>query len=58
MSSDVHTTTANVVFHNPGQPPANPLSGKAVVATTKTPGTPNGNVQGQVTNGPIFSNPA
>lgn len=61
--SEVHTTITgknnevNVVFHNPGAAPLPTNAGQAIVAAAKTPGNPNGNVQGQ-TAGVVISNPA
>lgn len=50
---------SRVVFHNPGQHPLPANAGQPIVAATKTPGNPNGNVQGQVPGSSIvISNPA
>jgi hypothetical protein len=62
--SEVHTTVAGVVFHNPAQHPLPASAGKSVTATAKVPGQPNSAaVHGQVnsgstTPGPIFDSPA
>jgi hypothetical protein len=54
--SEVHVTTQGVVVHNPAVSPTNPLAGVPVVATATAGKT--SAVKGQVTNGPIISNPA
>jgi hypothetical protein len=46
-----------ITVHNPGVVPLPANAGQPVVATAKTAGNPNGNVEGQ-TVGVVFSNPA
>ncbi len=60
--AEIHTTIrganneATIVFHNPGQAPIPPSSGKAVVVTG-TPAT-GAAVHGNVASGPVIDNPA
>ena len=58
--SEVHVTTAGVVFHSDGKNPVLPKGvGQPVVAAVKSPGQANGSVSGQVSGtSVVVNNPA
>lgn len=54
---DIHIQVQGSQIHNPGQTALKPGAGQSVVATGK-PQDKTAVVHGQITNGPVFHNPA